>query len=192
MCDLHLELKAYLAPYNLPDQALSDFSAALQWHHWKRRSYLLETRQTAHYMYFIVSGLARFFFLNQQGQEVTSDFYFAPGFITSFSSFVNQTPSQFTIQALMPVEALAISRRNLLNLYERHPRLERVGRILTEQAYSEAEKHLLSLLNDAPKDRYLWLLEEYPQYVQHIPLQYLASYLGITPESLSRIRKRIG
>jgi len=143
-------------------------------------------------MYFIVSGLARFFFLNQQGQEVTSDFYFAPGFITSFSSFVNQTPSQFTIQALMPVEALAISRRNLLNLYERHPRLERVGRILTEQAYSEAEKHLLSLLNDAPKDRYLWLLEEYPQYVQHIPLQYLASYLGITPESLSRIRKRIG
>jgi CRP-like cAMP-binding protein len=192
MFDLHPELKAYLAPYKLPDNALSDFTAALQWHQWKPRSYLLETGQTAHYMYFLASGLARFFFLNQQGQEVTSDFYFAPGFITSVTSFVNQAPSRFTIQTLLPVEALAISRNDLLDLYDKHPQLERMGRILTEQAYSEAEKHLLSLLNDAPKERYLRLLKEYPQYIQHIPLQYLASYLGITPESLSRIRKRIG
>lgn len=192
MNKLQADLNTYLSAFQLPEKALSDFYEALEVNRLDKRSYLLEAGKTARHLYFLAKGLARFFFINEEGQEITSDFYFAPGFIASFTSFVNQTPSQFTIQALMPVNALAISRNDLLDLYEKHPRLERMGRILTEQAYSEAEKHLLSLLNDAPKDRYLWLLQEYPQYVQHIPLQYLASYLGITPESLSRIRKRIG
>jgi len=192
MNNIKAHLNTYLSAFQLPEKSLSDFYEALELNRWNKRSYLLEAGKTARHIYFLATGLARFFFVNEEGQEITSDFYFAPGFITSFTSFVNQTPSKFTIQALMPVEALAINRNDLLDLYEKHPKLERMGRILTEQAYSEAEKHLLRLLNDAPKDRYLWLLEEYPQYVQHIPLQYLASYLGITPESLSRIRKRIG
>lgn len=155
-----------------------------------RKELLLEAGKTADKIFFLPEGFARFFHTKKDGIEVTSDFYFAPGFITSFTSLIEQKPSIVNIQAMVKMDVLFIKYKNLMSLYEKEHKVERLGRLLAEQVFIASEKHLLSFLNDTPQDRYSWLMKEYPEYVKNIPLHFLASYLGITPESLSRIRNR--
>ncbi len=155
-----------------------------------RKKLLIENGQVSRQMFFLYEGFVRFFHW-KDGTEVTSDFYFAPGFITSFTSFIEQKPSVVNIQAMVKMEVLAMRYDDLQHLYHSIHQIERLGRLLTEQVFITFEKHLLSFLNNSPQERYLWLLKEYPEFIKNIPLQYLASYLGIAPESLSRIRKRI-
>ena len=155
-----------------------------------RKELLLEAGKTANKIFFLHEGFARFFHTKSDGTEVTSDFYFAPGFITSFTSFIDQKPSIVNIQTMVKMDILFINYKDLMSLYDNEHKVERLGRLLAEQVFITSEKHLLSFLNDSPQDRYLWLMKEYPEYVKNIPLHYLASYLGITAESLSRIRNR--
>lgn len=155
-----------------------------------RKELLLEAGKTADKIFFLSEGFVRFFHTKDEGNEVTSDFYFAPGFITSFTSFIDQKPAIVNIQAMVKMDVLFIKYKDLMALYDKEHKVERLGRLLAEQVFITSEKHLLSFLNDSPLDRYLWLMKEYPEYVKNIPLHYLASYLGIKAESLSRIRNR--
>jgi CRP-like cAMP-binding protein len=155
-----------------------------------RKDILLEDGKKADKIFFLSEGFVRFFHIKKDGTEVTSDFYFAPGFITSFTSLIEQKPSIVNIQAMVKMDVLFIKYKDLMELYDKEHKVERLGRLLAEQVFITSEKHLLSFLNDSPQDRYLWLMKEYPEYVKNIPLHYLASYLGITAESLSRIRNR--
>lgn len=155
-----------------------------------RKELLLEAGKTANRIFFLSEGFVRFFHTKNDGTEVTSDFYFAPGLITSFTSLIGQKPSIVNIQAMVKMDVLFIKYKDLVALYDKEHKVERLGRLLAEQVFITSEKHLLSFLNDLPQDRYLWLMKEYPEYVKNIPLHYLASYLGITAESLSRIRNR--
>lgn len=155
-----------------------------------RKGLLLEAGKTANKIFFLSEGFVRFFHTKKDGTEVTSDFYFAPGFITSFTSLIEQKPSIVNIQVMVKMDVLFIKYKDLMALYDKEHKVERLGRLLAEQVFITSEKHLLSFLNDSPQDRYLWLMKEYPEYVKNIPLHYLASYLGITAESLSRIRNR--
>ena len=155
-----------------------------------RKELLLEAGKTADKIFFLHEGFVRFYHTKQDGTDVTSDFYFAPGFITSFTSFIQRKSSIVNIQAMVKMDLLFINYNDLMNLYDKEHKVERLGRMIAEQVFITSEKHLLSFLNDSPQDRYLWILKEYPEYVKNIPLHYLASYLGITAESLSRIRNR--
>ncbi|MCU0343802.1 MAG: Crp/Fnr family transcriptional regulator [Ignavibacterium sp.] len=155
-----------------------------------RKELLLEAGKTANKIFFLSEGFVRFFHTKKDGTEVTSDFYFAPGFITSFTSLIEQKPSIVNIQVMVKMDVLFIKYKDLMALYDKEHKVERLGRLLAEKVFITSEKHLLSFLNDSPQDRYLWLMKEYPEYVKNIPLHYLASYLGVTAESLSRIRNR--
>ncbi|MCZ7604107.1 MAG: Crp/Fnr family transcriptional regulator [Melioribacteraceae bacterium] len=155
-----------------------------------RKELLLESGKVADRIYFLPEGFVRFFHTKKDGSEVTNDFYFAPGFITSFTSLIEQKPSIVNIQAMVKMDLLYIKYKNLIALYDQEHKIERLGRLIAEQVYISSEKHLFSFLNDSPQERYEWLIREYPEYIKNIPLHYLASFLGITPESLSRIRNR--
>ncbi|WP_372652859.1 Crp/Fnr family transcriptional regulator [Draconibacterium sp.] len=92
---------------------------------------------------------------------------------------------------MMDMEVAEFQKSDLYELYRRYPNIERVGRLIAETIAINSEEHLFMLLNQTAETRYKTLMERYPEYINTIPLQYIASYLGITKETLSRIRKSL-
>jgi|SRR6056297_3019206 len=175
----------------LTENELKKFDDVSVLRHVEKEQILIGSSQAARNMIFFARGYLRFFHYLEDGTEVTSDFYFAPGFVTSFTSFVSGKPTNVNVQAMTDMEVLSIERKQLLRLYDDSHNIERVGRILTEQFAMNSELHLFSLLNYPAERRYLELFEQHPEYINQIPLKYLASYLGIKQETLSRIRKKL-
>lgn len=185
------ELAEYLKAFVvLPDKEMSGLMECAEHRSVKKREILLASGQVERYVWFVRNGYVRFYYFDGNGNEVTSDFVFAPGFVTAFRSFINHEPSQVVVQAMEKIEVIGWSRECLYRLYDQYPTIERIGRVMAEQVFLSKDKHLTAFLNQSPQKRYLWLLKEYPEFIKNIPLVYLASWLGITPETLSRIRRR--
>jgi CRP-like cAMP-binding protein len=157
----------------------------------KKREHIAETGKVCSKVIFINRGYFRFYHLNHNGDEITSDFYFAPCFITSYTSFITGKPSMVNVQAMTDVNVIEFNRTDIYKLYNKYQNIERLGRRIAESVAITSEEHLFLLLNQTAKTRYITLLEKYPEYVKTIPLQYIASYLGITKETLSRMRKNL-
>lgn len=140
---------------------------------------------------FINQGILRVFYLNETGEEITSCFCIENHLTTSYKSFVLQMPSNLSIQALEATQLLIIDYQNLQNLYKNSPVWQNIGRIFAEKEYITMEKYASKLNNETTKEKYLHLLDEQPQIIQKVPLQFVASYLGVTVRTLSRIRKEL-
>lgn len=156
-----------------------------------KRSLIAESGAVCNRLFFINKGIVRFFVVNSKGEDITTDIFFAPGFITSYSSFTTGVKSQVNIQAITDLDYYILSKDNLYDLYDSNPVFDRISRLIAEHFFRMSEIHLLSLLMDSPAERYQKLVEKSPEMVRFIPLKYIASYLGVTPESLSRIRSRL-
>lgn len=156
----------------------------------KRKEFLWLEGDTCRAVYFIHTGCLRYFY-NVDGEERTGQFFFENSWYTDYESFLSEQPSNLNVQALEISELWVLSRSALYELYEEYPKMERFGRIMAEQAYLGARKSNLSLRAESPEERYLKLIQERPKVIERVALQYIASYLGIQPESLSRIRKRL-
>ena len=112
-------------------------------------------------------------------------------FVSSFGSFMSQKPSQTYVQAINNATTLRLEYSQLQKLYDTYPRWEKLGRCLLEKLFARKEKRLISMIETKGEERYLELIEQEPELLQHVPLQYIASYLNIRPETLSRIRASI-
>lgn len=157
----------------------------------KKGELLLSENQVCNEIVFIKSGILRSYFFNHQGDEITNCFAFENEFMASFSSFITQQLAQENIQALADTELEIISRENLEKLYKSGIHWQEIGRKLTEMEFVTLQKRMISFQKLAAKQRYEELYQNHQKYIQLIPLQYLASYLGVTPRHLSRIRKAI-
>lgn len=139
---------------------------------------------------FISRGCLRYYYL-KEGSEFNGQFFFEGAWVGDYHSFLTGQPSVQYIDALEEAELLIMSRADLLALYDQQPRFERFGRLLAENVVIGSQRRTASLLFDTPEERYLKLITERPKVIERIPLHHIASYLGIKPESLSRIRKRL-
>lgn len=157
----------------------------------KKGELLLTENQVCNEVVFIKKGILRSFFLNHQGDEITNCFAFENEFMASFSSFITQNVAQENIQALADTELEVLSRESLFKLYELGANWQEIGRKLTEMEYVTLQKRMISFQKLTGTQRYEQLYTNHKEYLQLIPLQYLASYLGVTPRHLSRIRKAI-
>lgn len=156
-----------------------------------KREHLYSAGDVTREIVFFTNGYFRFYHFTTKGEEVTSDFYFPPNLVTSYTSMVNKAASKVYVQAMENMEVLAISVADIERLYNRYPAIERLGRKIAEQVAIAYEEHLFRLLSSTSTERYEELLRIRPAYVSQIPVQYLASYLGITRETLSRIRRKV-
>jgi CRP/FNR family transcriptional regulator, anaerobic regulatory protein len=166
------------------------FTKILTIKQFKKKEMLLQQGQVCNNISFINSGCMRLFY-DVEGVENTVQFFFADRWYTDYESFLTGKPTIENLQALENCEVIQFKKTDLYQLYTTHPVFERVGRILAENAFLSLSKLNKMLTNEEPQQRYLSLLSQRPEVVKNIPQHYIASYLGIKPESLSRIRKRI-
>ncbi|NLR57277.1 Crp/Fnr family transcriptional regulator [Chitinophaga polysaccharea] len=171
-----------------PLQDWNAFEAILQPVSYKTGELLSEAGKTSHAIYFIATGIVRVYTLHN-GKEISLDFLFPRSFCASYASFITQQPAAVNIQAIMPVTGYAFHYADLQQLYHASHQSERIGRLIAEQQYLRKYNRELSFLQYSAQERYAQLLQEHPEVIQHIPIKQIASYLGIEPESLSRIRK---
>ena len=138
---------------------------------------------------FIESGVFRFY-INTAERDATYYFAAETEFICDYPSFLPQRPSDKNIQALEPAEIRVISFDNLQRLYQQIRFGERFGRLIAEEIFVDSIQQLASFYQDKPATRYQNFVSRFPQLVQRLPQYYIASYVGIEPQSLSRIRRR--
>lgn len=153
----------------------------------KKKEYLLKQGKVCYNIYFVKTGLLRCFYLKHD-KEINSWFMTDADVIISVDSFFNQTKSNENIQALEDSLLLYIDYNELQFLYKNFPEFNFVGRILTEKYYQLSEQRLYSLRMQRASEKYNFLMQNFPQIIQRVPSKYIASYLGITEETLSRIR----
>jgi CRP/FNR family transcriptional regulator, anaerobic regulatory protein len=151
---------------------------------------LLEQGSICRYLYILENGFARGYYF-REGKYITSWFAFANDVVSSMYSFVSQKPSYENIEILEDSILYCISYEQLQDLYQKFPEFNLIGRLLTEKYYIALEERILSLQSQSAQERYKNLLKSKPQLLQHASLGQIASYLGVSPETLSRIRAKI-
>lgn len=156
----------------------------------KKGEFFLQEGKVCRQVGFIEKGIMRYY-LTEDGEEKT--FYFAKEneFVSNYESFVPQIPSTKSIEALEDTLLYVISYDNLNLLYSTMANGERMGRLVIEQVFVQALQNLNSFYTDTPEQRYEKLLQAHPDLQQRIPQYYIASCVGVKPQSLSRIRKRL-
>ncbi len=147
--------------------------------------------QTQHEVAFIKSGVVRYFVTLASGDEATKDFSVAGGFTVSFGSATSKLPAQVAISAVVSTELVVWPYEVLLNLYASGLEWQKLGRRMAEVLYNRKEQRELSFLLMDAQARYQRFLDQFGAHAEQIPQYYIASYLGIQPQSLSRIRKKL-
>jgi CRP-like cAMP-binding protein len=156
----------------------------------KKGEHLLEAGNVCRHIIFIETGLVRYY-INNDGVEQTTYFNKENEFVCDNMSFLTQIPSFVNIQALEDSTVWMISYAGIQQFYKEVTTGERFGRLAQEQVFVSAASQIGSLYTDPPEVRYNKFISNYPDVAQRIPQYYIASYVGIKPQSLSRIRKRI-
>jgi CRP-like cAMP-binding protein len=151
--------------------------------------FLLREGMISNEYVFLESGFMRAFAHNTDGQEVTTNFYSGNQLVFEVSSFFNRTKSKENIQALEDCHGWVITYQQLNYLFHTMPEFRDFGRSVLVKGFSGLKTRVLSMITETAESRYDALLKTSPEIFQHVPLKYIASYLGITDTSLSRIRK---
>lgn len=157
----------------------------------QKKTQLLQAGEIANTIYFIAKGTARVYYLDQKGTETTSWFLFENDLLISVYSFYSGQPSFEYLETLKDCVLITLRKEKLDMLYNQFLEFNYIGRKLTEFYYIKNEMQANELRMLGAKERYLNLLKRSPQLIQQVSLGYIASYLGISQETLSRIRKQI-
>lgn len=153
------------------------------------KTVLLHEGEISNTIYFIKKGCVREWF-NKDGKEITFQFFFEGQPVASIDSFINQAPSLFSIESIEPSIVLSIAKTDFEKLIELHPELREKLSEFIFRRFRNYSQLFLSRIKDKPQERYEDLIKNYPDIIKRVPQHYVASFLGITPISLSRIRNR--
>jgi CRP-like cAMP-binding protein len=175
--------------YPLSEQHVQHLSKVLKTQTFAKKSFLLKTGQICNHIYFIETGLARCFYI-KDGIEISSWFMKEGDMIISVESFLSQKESHEAIQALEDMIVHYVSYEELQFIYKNFLEFNIIGRVLTEKYYTLSEQRLFSLRMMRAQERYDFMSKNHQELIQRVPSLHIASYLGITKETLSRIRAR--
>ncbi|MBI1224456.1 MAG: cyclic nucleotide-binding domain-containing protein [Bacteroidetes bacterium] len=157
----------------------------------RRRQYLLQDGDICRHYNFVLNGCLRMYLVDEKGTEHVLQFAIEGGWIADIGSLHTDQPSHFCIDALEPTEVLRIAKEDLIDLYVKHPAFDRYFRVLTENAFVGMQQRVMQNISSTAETRYLLFLEKYPHLFNRIPLVQIASFIGVTPEFLSKIRRNL-
>ncbi len=154
-----------------------------------RKELILKQGQLCSKIYFIESGSLRAYNINSDGKESTIMFAVRDWWITDMNCFVNQKPSMLSIEALEASNIIGLEHETIKSLYATIPKFERFFRILFQNAYIREQKRALNNISLTTEEKYWEFVKQYPQIAAKVTQKQIASYLGVTPEFLSAVKK---
>lgn len=168
------------------------FKSKLQRRIIPKKTIFLKINEIENHISFIESGVVRLFLPKENPEkEITFGFSFKNQFVSAYDSFLTQKPSLYQLQALTETSLLSISYKDLQEVYQTTQIGNLIGRLTAERLFLIKSKREQNLLNLTAEERYLNLFKERPELIKVIPLKYISSYIGVTAQALSRIRKRL-
>lgn len=183
---LIMHFETYL-PFDIEEKDLIESRVSLR--SIKRREHILRTSEVCRYYTFVVKGCLRMYLIDAEGKEHNILFAAEGDWISDIDSFHALSPSQSNIQALEHSEIIQIAQQDLYYLYINIVKLDRIFKVITEEKYVELQKRVFQNISSTAQQRYMAFLKQYPKLANRLPNTQIASYLGITPEFLSMVRK---
>lgn len=153
--------------------------------------FICQEGQVCNEVAFIESGLMRSYY-NLKGKEVTRFVLMKNNFITALASFISQKPTAENLQAIKDCELFVISYDDIQHLYGEYLKWQELGRLVVEKSHLQLERRVFELISMTAAERYRSIAKDQPDIIDNVPLQYIASIIGVKPETLSRIRKKVG
>lgn len=189
MTDKHF-LTSIFNEQNFKKEDLDNILSQYQRVEFTKNDYFIKEDTTANFYYFMESGFARSYVIDLEGNDISTKFFSTADIVIDWHSYFLKTKCRENIQAITSCVAWKITFENFMKLFTIEAFRE-VGRTRLVNNYFELKNHSVSIIADPAKDRYLNLMKVKPDIVQNVPLKQIATYLGITDTSLSRIRKEI-
>ena len=177
-----------ISPVN--DSDWNFFSSKLQEVNFKKNTTILKIGKIENHLSFISKVIIRYY-ITWEKCYLNYGFVFNYLFVIAYDSFLTHSPSEYQIETLTETTLWRISSKDLQEVYEKTINGNIIGRKMAEKMFLLKSKRELALLSKTAEERYLDLFSERPKLLQDVPLKYIASYIGVTPQALSRIRKRI-
>ncbi|MBS1538150.1 MAG: Crp/Fnr family transcriptional regulator [Bacteroidetes bacterium] len=173
------------------DEEFEKFTSYLTIKYLKKKEYFTKQGELCRYLGFVNSGCLRAFHTDSRGDEFTMYFAFLNWWIGDKTSFYSGTPARFSIQVLEDCEVFQADKKRWEEALDNIPIFEKWYRVKTRKSYEATQQKIIDTQTESAEEKYVNLLTNSPEIVQRIPQHYIASYLGIKPQSLSRIRKNI-
>ena len=187
---MNTQLRYFIAQYvTLSDDEMEDVTSKFKSKAVKKNDFLLKQGDTCKDLLFVQKGCLRLYYIKDD-IEVSVWFAFQDSSAIEIYSFISGDPSNYYLQAIEDSEVLFLPKTELNKLYQSYPKIQEMMRNFWEDVILNLIKRFTALQTDSAEKRYLDLLEQ-PTYLERIPQKYLASFIGVTPTSLSRIRKQI-
>lgn len=177
--------------YPLSTAAQAAFINNFESYDFSKKSIIVEPETPAPILYFITKGAVREYLINDKGNDISVWFGFENDVAACLASFISNRPSFTGLQALEDVKAFGINRDSLYELYDKFSEIERLGRLMTERYFVATEAYRRGFHHLSAAQRYDELISNSPRIIQRIPLTHIASYLGVSLETLSRIRSKL-
>ncbi|NGP89494.1 Crp/Fnr family transcriptional regulator [Fodinibius halophilus] len=157
----------------------------------RKRQFVAEQDEICRYENFVVEGCLRSYHLDEEGNEHIIQFAVENWWIADMQSFLTQSPAHFSVDAIEPSVLIQFKYEDLQTLYANVPKLERFFRLIVQRAYIASQKRIVASYSKDAGKRYIDFRNQYPDIEKRVPQYMIASYLGISPEFLSKIRRRI-
>lgn len=174
---------------NLPEDSCNLLSSFLFEKCFEKKDYVVEEGESCNHIYFIINGSCYSYYTDENGVEHAIQFALEGYWISDQYSFFTGKKTIYNIKTLEPVRALVLNKINFQKACDQIPQLDRYFRLLIQNAFVALQYRLAKTNSEAAELRYIEFANNYPQFVQRIPQYLIASYLGIKPQSLSRIQK---
>lgn len=186
------KLLKYVSRYiSLTDDETAFFVSLLKTRLLRKRQYLLQAGDVSRNEYFVNSGCLRAYTVDDKGLEHVVQFAIEDWWINDMYSFLTQTPATYFIEAMEDSELIIFDRAAYDELLRKVPKFDRMFRIMLQNAFIAHQRRIIENMSLPAHERYVLFQQRYPQFEQRLPQHQVASYLGITPESLSRIRRQL-
>lgn len=187
------QIKEYINQIaDISDKDWNFFTSKLQRRVIPKKTTFLKINEIENHISFIESGVVRLFIPKEDSEkEITFGFSFKNQFVSAYDSFLTQRPSLYQLQTLTKTTILSITYKDLQEVYKTTQIGNLIGRLTAERLFLIKSKREQNLLNLTAEERYLQLFKERPELLKVIPLKYISSYIGVTAQALSRIRKRV-